>query len=190
MVQHDSKDPRIAAVLKIPNSTGNIVGCIECHLLPGCDNEDFFRIALPDRRRKTTAHHISKHIVKYHIRLPGLKKLQILQKLKRCDNSSSRTAKSRCGTSGLNTENAAKTLFRYIFQFLRFLIFFPHIIHHRPERFSTKKIDGGIRFWIAPDLDHSFSHGRKRRRQVGSHCRLSDTALSIYCYLQHKILPY
>ena len=58
------------------------------------------------------------------------------------------------------------------------------------QKFQGKKIDGGIRFWIAPDLDHSFSHGRKRRRQVGSHCGLSDTALSIYCYLQHKILPY
>ncbi len=54
---------------------------------------------------------------------------------------------------------------------------------------NRKKIDGGIRLGITTDLDHSLPHGCKSRRQVGRHCRLSDTALSVYCYLQHKILP-
>ena len=110
MIQHDPKDPRIASILKIPHSAGNIIGCIERHFLSGCNNEYFFRIALSDRCRKTAAYHIPKNIVKHYIRLPGLKKLQILQKLKGCDDTSACTAKSRRGAAGLNAEDSTKAL--------------------------------------------------------------------------------
>ena len=183
MIQHDTKYTGIAAILKVAHRTGNIIGSVQCHFFSGRNDQNFLCISLTDRCRKTATDHIAQYVIQHHIRLIVFEQFHIFQKLECCNNASTCTAKSRCRSAGLDTEDSSITFLRDLCQLIRFLIFLPHIIHHRAKRLAAKQIDRRIRLRITSDLNDTFSHVCKSGCQIRSHCGLSDTALSVNRYL-------